>query len=159
MPAIIDWIAVHVPDISGLHDYYASNLRTSIFTGFFTLSGFLLSMKAFIVVNLKKDVYDSKAYKNHIAEMRSVNPELSNYGPLHRLSTLLFWTIVCALSTSTLQLTLGLWKQDLAALICIAMAIATLCVVFVVLFVIGSVIRNWIRFSEYEAREENKKQT
>ncbi|MBL9085461.1 MAG: hypothetical protein JNK76_26890 [Planctomycetales bacterium] len=139
-------------DIAGLHDFYASSLRTPLFTGFFTLSGFLLSMKTFIVINLKKEVYDSSTYRDRIIRKRKLFPDTRMYGPLKNTSRLIFYAILCAVATSTLQLTLGLVKSDYAAFVCITAAFITLCVLVAVLFVIGYVIRQWMIFIEDESR-------
>ena len=43
-----------------LHVYFAEHLRGSLFSGFLTLGGFLLSLQMFIVVKIKEDLYDSR---------------------------------------------------------------------------------------------------
>jgi hypothetical protein len=83
-------------DQQSFHQFYAQNLRASLFTGFFTLSGFLFSVKAFMVINMKKDIYESPAYLSRLERLRKVNKDLSSYGPLSRLSKLLFWTVMAS---------------------------------------------------------------
>jgi hypothetical protein len=152
----MEWLASLLPDVSGLHDFYASNLRSSIFTGFFTLSGFLLSMKTFILINIKREVYESESYEARFQKLRQVQPKLKKYGPLNRLSKCLFVTILCAVITSGMQLTVGLSKSDYAALACLAMAFLTLALVVVMLFVMRHVMAEWLKFLEEEAAKPRK---
>jgi hypothetical protein len=42
--------------------FYGENIRGSLFTGFLTLGGFLLSLKTFIIVKMKENVYDDERY-------------------------------------------------------------------------------------------------
>jgi len=55
------------PNLGMVPDYYAKNIRGSLFTGFLTVGSFLLSLKAFIVVKLKENIFDSDIYKKKIA--------------------------------------------------------------------------------------------
>ncbi|MCK6586798.1 MAG: hypothetical protein L6Q76_04345, partial [Polyangiaceae bacterium] len=71
------------------HEFYAHSMRGSLFTGFLTLSGFLFSVNTFIVVNMKKELYDHVSYFEKVTRLQGVNPNLTFYGPLRRLSRLL----------------------------------------------------------------------
>lgn len=109
----LDWFAVT--------DVY-DKLRGSLFTGFFTLSGFLLSIKTFTIVNMKTGVYDQEHYRFlHIRRFR----DQPLYERLGKLATLLHWSVVFALTTSLVQITVGLIKSPIAVAFCFALAGAT----------------------------------
>jgi hypothetical protein len=138
------------------YTFYAAGLRAPLFTGFFTLSSFLLAAKAFIVINLKKEVYESDTYKARLEELRQVTPDLTSYGGLIRLSRLLVFTISCALITSTLQLTLGLVEKNWAAYACVGFALFTLIVVFFAVNAIRRNIKTWLTQLEKDAAAKRK---
>lgn len=135
-----------------LFTFYALNLRTPFFSAFFTLSSFLLATTTFVVTNMKRDVYDSSAYRRMMDEMRQIQPSLSYYGGLLRLSNLLIATVCISFCTASLQLTLGLHAANWSALVCIGSAFLTLALVGFVLYVVHSNIVLWISQVESEAR-------
>ena len=63
--SLADFIWLSPGTTRRIYDFYASNLRGSFFTGFLALGGFLMSAKTFIIVNMKKEVYDSAAIKQY----------------------------------------------------------------------------------------------
>lgn len=109
-----------------LCQFYAANLRGSLFSGFLTLTGFLFAIKTFIVLNMKKEVYETAEYHVRVAEMRQVNPTLRIYGPLTRLSDFLFWSIVFSLVASVSQLTIGLIPAKWAVVVCLSAAVVAI---------------------------------
>jgi hypothetical protein len=159
LPATMPTTAPALPAaVDPFFAFYASNLRGSLFTGFLTLGSFLVAVNTFIIVNLKKELYDSKGYRARVSNARSLNDHVSYFGPLRRLSTFLFWTILLAIATSVSQLTVGLliphWA---AAAFCLAMACATVIVLLTVLFVIKGNLQDWFEYMEDQAREEAAK--
>lgn len=140
--------------------FYAANLRGSLFTGFLTLGSFLVAVNTFIIVNLKKELYDSKGYRARVANARNLNDRVSFFGPLRRLSAFLFWTILLAIATSVSQLTVGLLIQHWAAAVfCLLMSCATVIVLLIVLLVIKGNLREWFEYMEDQAREEAAKES
>lgn len=107
-------------------EFYGRSLRGSLFTGFLTLGGFLLSLKTFIVVNMKKEVFDNEKYKKEWYDQNKLDAVGTYFGPLQYLSTLLFIAIVCCVATAILQLTLGLFETTLAAAICLWAALLSI---------------------------------
>ena len=97
-------IAIHkliVPlDNAELVAFYSDKLRNSLFTGFLTAGSFLFSLKTFIVVKMKENVYDNEKYKKRVAEQRKLNKDLTHYGPLKRLSSHLYYTVFAAILSS-----------------------------------------------------------
>lgn len=107
-------------EVASFATYYQTNLRASFFTGFLTLSGFLMSLKTFIIVNMKKEVYDGDEYeKVWKASNRLSQVDSPRYEPLAQLANVLYGAIVSCATTAILQLTLGLWESLVAALVCV----------------------------------------
>lgn len=109
-------------ELARFSTFYATSLRGSLFAGFLTLGGFLMSLKTFIIVNMKKEVYDSPAYVEKFESLKLNKPMLCRYKPLKDLSDVLFVTILSCLSTSILQLTVGLLENFYASVVCITAA-------------------------------------
>jgi hypothetical protein len=108
--------------------FYGKNLRGSLFTGFLTLGGFLLSLKTFIVVNMKKEVFDTDDYKLEWEEQKKLdtsNKMGPRFEPLRYLSLILFLAIVSCVTTAVLQLTLGLAETLWAAIVCLWAAVVS----------------------------------
>src|SRR5262245_12996120 len=116
-------------------------LRGSLFTGFFTVSGFLLSAKALVILNMKKEVYEKEEYLRKIHQIKWSNHarekkvgrmsrlecgDIPNvYAPLAQVGTLLSVNIVLALVASFSQITLGLAESIWSTAICLSLAMAT----------------------------------
>lgn len=108
------------------YELYATGMRGSMFSGFLTLSGFLLSAMTFIVVNMKKEVYDTDAYREGFARQWKLKPGMQFYGPLERLSRSLLWNVTLALATSVSQFTVGFYPSCYSALFCVGIAAVTI---------------------------------
>lgn len=122
-----------------IFDFYAKNLRGSLFTGFLALGGFLMSAKTFIIVNMKKEVYDSPKYKQNWLDGRELNgledyPPL--FRPLRRLSNILFYTISFSFLASVAQLTIGLFESVPSVVICSFLVILAICFLMLSLYLI-----------------------
>ena len=137
-----------VPDLSIIPDYYAKNIRGSLFAGFLTVGSFLLSLKAFIVVKLKENVFDTQVYKDKLTELRKINPELTLYGPVKRLSKLLFVTISSAIAASISQLTIGLLDCWIAVLLCAFLAVFAMAMLVATLLLIRRTLDEWLEYLE-----------
>lgn len=116
--------------------FYALSLRGSLFAGFLTLGGFLMSLKTFIIVNMKKEVYDSPAYVKRFDTLKLTSPSISRYKPLKALSDVLFVTILSCLSTSVMQLTVGLVENFYASLLCLMAAAGSIALLAWTLYLI-----------------------
>jgi hypothetical protein len=123
----------------GLDTY--KQLRGSLFTGLFAVSGFLLSAKSLVILNMKKEVYGEKWYWARIHERDwsvATNEHKQNktprggcgatmdvYRPLAQIGSLLTANIILALVASFAQITLGLTETCWAAAVCLAFALTT----------------------------------
>lgn len=102
--------------------FFNANIRASLFAGFLSLGGFLLSLKTFIIVNMKKDVFDTEKYKKTWEEQSKFdrNGKVGKrYDPLRELSNVLFAAIVTAIGTAVLQITVGLRESFWTTFICL----------------------------------------
>ena len=99
-------------------DFYGKNLRASLFAGFLSLGGFLLSLKTFIIVNMKKDVYDDVKYIERYEEQSKLGAVGKRLDPLRELSGILFAAILFAIIAAILQITVGLFETFTSTIIC-----------------------------------------
>jgi hypothetical protein len=135
-------------DLTQIADFYAKNIRASLFTGFLTVGSFLLSLKVFIVVKFKENIFDSEAYKHKLANRRKLNPELTHYGPVKRLSRLLFISIVSAITASVVQLSVGLIPTWQATLLCVFVAVFAGSMLICTLWLIRQILEEWLSYLE-----------
>ena len=122
-----------------IFDFYAANLRGSLFTGFLALGGFLMSAKTFIIVNMKKEVYDSAKYEETWLsglKLNGADKYWTLFYPLRRLSNIIFYTIAFCFIASIAQLTVGLFKAVSAVMICFFLVIVAVCFLMLSLFLI-----------------------
>jgi hypothetical protein len=143
--ASVYWL---VPDHAILIDFYGENIRGSLFTGFLTLGGFLLSLKTFIIVKMKENVYDNEKYIEIYNNNKKLNNNLLLYAPLQKLSHLLFWAILSCIVTSVLQFSLGLFQYWIAPIICIFMAAFSVSLLILSLIEIKNNLDRWFEFLE-----------
>lgn len=132
---------------------YATSLRSSMFTGFLTLSGFLLSATTFIVIQMKKEVYDQEYYLDRWKQQKDLGTEKPLYGPLRCMSRLLVVTITMSLSASLSHITIGLIASFVTVLICYILSIVVLVAVAFVLYLISQNLRMWFDDMETAAQK------
>lgn len=125
------------------HDIYAGAMRTGLFSGFMTVTGFLLTAHAFIIVHMKKEFYDQEFYRKRIEEARQINKSHTYYGALSRLSKLLTFSVAMSLTTAVFQFSIGLIHRNWAAMSCIVIAAVTAIVLGMSIFVIRANLKQW----------------
>ena len=138
-------------------DFYQKNLRSSLFAGFLTMGGFLLSLKTGILIKIKENLYDNDAYVNKLKEQRIVSPTLSHYGPLKRLSQVLSIAVFACLSTSALQFTLGLVSSWLAVGLCLAFSAFAMSSLLLSFILMQQNLSDWFDFIEKNSDKSHKK--
>lgn len=146
-------IAALIADAGTFLQFYGDKLRFPLFTGFLSLGGFLFASKTFIVVHMKKEVYDTDRYRQRVAEQRKLNKDLPHYKPLRNLNSLLYWAVVSSLGTAVAQVTVGLLPYMVAAVACVSIAAVSLVLLFVCLYQIRENMNSWISDLEEDARE------
>lgn len=149
-------IYIFTPDICAIPDYYAKNIRASLFTGLLTMGSFLFSLQAFIVVKLKENVFDSAIYRKRLEIQRQLNPEITLYGPVRRLSAMLFLSAASAIIASICQLTIGLIEQWIATFFCIFIATFAISILLAALWLIKSALSDWLDGLEDHNNKQNK---
>lgn len=120
-----DWHRPYCSQMNGFGSFYAKDLRSSLFSGFLTLGGFLLSLKTFIVVNMKKEVFDNEKYKKEWGEQKKLDVDGkmgSRFDPLKDLANSLYVSIVFCVATAVSQLTIGLFEAIWSSIICLLLA-------------------------------------
>jgi len=122
---------------------FYSKLQPSLFTGFLTLGGFLLSLMVFIVVQLKKELFDDKNYQQHHEAVSKIQQTSSLYEPLKNLGSYLLYSVLFSLVTSLSQITIGLLPYTHAKIFCVAIALTTFCVVIRAWMAIRLTLKNW----------------
>ncbi|WP_199885147.1 hypothetical protein [Pseudomonas bohemica] len=136
---LADFIWLPAGSTKVIYDFYASNLRGSMFTGFLALGGFLMSAKTFIIVNMKKEVYDSDKYKRDWLDglkLNGADKYKTLFSPLRRLSNIIFYTIASCFVASISQLTLGLFKSIPTIIICFFLVVVAVSFLMLSLFLI-----------------------
>lgn len=148
-------------------------LRGSLFTGFFTVAGFLLSAKTLVILNMKKEVYGDDHYltKIHTADWTKTEHEKKInrtprkecggsevYKPLAQIGTLLTINIILALATSFTQITIGLIECCICIILCLSLALATAlllaCSVLLMWLNFQSLYRDWERLAQAELEKK-----
>ena len=109
-------------DANFIFDFYAQHIRGHLFGAFLGLGGFLLSLKTFIIVNMKENLYDNDIYKDHWKKNRQYNDK-SLYEPLKELSDMLYFAIFSCIVASISQMTLGFVQHDIFALLSLFLGI------------------------------------
>lgn len=130
--------------------FYQDQLRSAMFGGFLTVAGFLFSLKTFIIVKMKEDVYDAPRYKKMINRRKKLNPNITQYGGLRNFAALLFWSVLlsflAAISHFTIGLVPHLWAVQVAAWI----SIWTMFVFLASLIILQNNLRSWFEHLEEE---------
>lgn len=138
-----------------MHESYAVHVRGNVFAGILSAGSFLLSLKTFIVVKLQENVYESSVYKQKFLRLKKdVDPSLQFYKPLRQLSDFLFWCILFCLLASVWQVTIGFIKSSALALTCVFFAAFSGGLVFCALWIIKSILSDWMDCLEERQKEE-----
>lgn len=100
--------------------FYGLNLRGNLFSGFLALGGFIFSLKAFILVTMKQNVYDSEIYETQWLEKNdNVRDGEAYFLPLKELNLVLYMTVLLSIFSSIINITIGLLPNILVVYVCI----------------------------------------
>ncbi len=136
---------------------YQNKLQIPLFTGFLTVGGFLLSLKTFILIKLREDLYDLPAYETRLRQKQLQNNSLTKYGPLKRLGDFLVYSVAAAMLTATSQLTLGFVSNRIASALCLASAMMTIVMVLSAWWLIRENLRYWFELLEHDYNSKRDK--
>jgi hypothetical protein len=101
---------------------YGTKFQIPLFTGFLTLSGFLLSLTTFIVVRMHDSVYTDEFYQKRVETFKRIDATYTATKPLKQLSNFLAFCVVMTLLASFLQFTLGNLSYKVGMIVCISVA-------------------------------------
>jgi len=121
-------------------------LREPLFVGLLTVAAFLFSLKTFIIVTMKENVYGTASYEKKWKELLAVNSKLKRYQALENFAALLFFSVLVSLVAAVLQFTLGLVDEVYAALFSIGFAVWSIAMIFVSVFHLHVNLRSWFSF-------------
>lgn len=94
--------------IEKLLEVYDNQLRTALFGGLITVAAFLFSLKTFIVVNMKDNIYDKEEYQSDIrSKNEKYQKKIKIYEPLRRLSRLLYLSVWFSMVSAIMHVTIG----------------------------------------------------
>lgn len=135
--------------------FYGDTLRSSLFTGFLSVGGFLLAVKTFVVIRMKEGMYDQEFYIQEIlGRARDLDQDVSHYAPLRNLSSFLFAAILSSLVTSGMQLTVGFVPHWVAAAACTLAAVVSFVLLVISLFLVRANLNDWFDALEKDSKKE-----
>jgi len=146
--SVVSVIYLLAPNIYTATTYFGEKIRPSLFTGLLTVGSFLLSLKVFIVVKFKETVFDSKEYKERLANLRKIDPSIQHYAQVRNLSSVLFFSIASAIIAAACQLTLGLIEKPAAMLGCVFAAAFAGAMLLQTLLLIRKILGDWLDHME-----------
>lgn len=141
----------HEEKLHKFSGYFGEHLRGHLFAGYISLGAFLLSLKTFIIIGMKKNVYDSDAYKKHHNKLMKKNgssqqaKDKARYAPLVQLSDFIFFAIVFSLLAAIAQVSVGLIDHYFAALFCLWLVVFATLLLFNCLRLIKRNIDIWLK--------------
>jgi hypothetical protein len=112
------------------------------------VGSFLLSLKVFIVVKFKETVFDSKEYKERLADLRKLDPSIQHYAQVRNLSSVLFLAIASSIGASACQLTIGLIEKPAAMMFCVFIAVFAGGMLIQTLLLIRKILGEWLDHME-----------
>lgn len=133
---------------------YSEKLQVPLFTGFLTISGFLLSLTTFIVVKMHEAVYQDKDYYERVERLKRIDPNYSQTKPLENLSSFLLVSVVISLLASFSQFTIGNYVNLYMVMFCISLAACASVFVLTSCVLIKKNITAWINFMKLKKEKE-----
>lgn len=153
--SVVGAIYFLAPNILTATSYFGDKIRPSLFTGLLTVGSFLLSLKVFIVVKFKETVFDSKEYKERLANLRKIDPNIQHYVQVRNLSSVLFLSIASAICASACQLTIGLIEVPSAMMFCVFMAAFAGAMLLQTLLLIRKILGEWLDYMEVKPKHDS----
>jgi hypothetical protein len=122
---------------------FSKDVRPGFFTGFLTVTGFLVAAHTFIIIHMKKEMFDQDWYRARVDKARMTNPQHSYYGSLRRLSRLLMATIIASLLASLSQVTIGLIHANWVVVLCSLLPCVAFGMLLWSIWVMATNLRSW----------------
>lgn len=142
-----------IPDIA---DLYKNKFQVAVFAGFLTLGSFLLTLKTFVIIQFKTQLFEKDPYKKVFESVKTKETYKKGdyYQPLDAIAKLLLLAVISSLGTSFVQITLGFIQNPIIASFCLSMGIATLIIVGFAWFIVRKNTIIMIEYWEDEAAEK-----
>lgn len=117
-------------------EFYSKNLRSDLFLAFVSAGAFLLSLKTFIVITMKKELFDTDDYKkDYVNNCKRAGKDLGGiYKPLRELNNYIYYAILISLLSSIMQVSIGFLSSVYAVFVCLYFAICASAYLVVSLF-------------------------
>lgn len=135
--------------------FYGTNLRGNLFSGFLALGGFIFSLKAFILVTMKQNVYDSDIYEERWLANNENGTGEAYFLPLKELNSVLYMTVLLSISSAILNITIGLLPNILVVYLCIFSSLTAIIYLINSLWLIKCNLDTWF---DYLAQKKFKKE-
>lgn len=127
-------------------EFYGESLRGNLFSGFLALGGFIFSLKAFILVTMKQNVYDSKIYEDKWLELNEGGSGAAYFLPLKELNSVLYMTVLLSIFCAMLNITIGLLPIIWVVYICIFSAFYATGYLILSLWLIKGNLDTWFEY-------------
>lgn len=139
------WSEIFSYEANSVYIFYSENMRGHLFAGFLGLGGFLLSLKTFIIVNMKENLYDNETYIEKWKQSQKYSSK-TLFAPLKELSDILYYAIFTCIIAAIAQMTLGFVEHDVFALICFYLCISATVLLVKSLIIIKRNLNTWFEF-------------
>jgi len=126
--------------------FYGESLRGNLFSGFLALGGFIFSLKAFILVTMKQNVYDSEIYEEKWREFNKEANGEAYFLPLRELNSVLYMTVLLSIFCAILNITIGLLPIIMVVYICIFSAFYATGYLVLSLWLIKGNLDTWFEY-------------
>jgi hypothetical protein len=134
-------------------ELYFSQARIPMFSGFLTVGSFLLTLQTAIIQRLK-DAYDTEKYRDAFLVLHAKDKKVRYYGSLERMSVALSGNVILALTTATVQLSVGFIRTPFSTAVCLAFAITSIALVVYLTIQLLLAHRAWFDRIEADKRRE-----
>ena len=136
-----------------LVDIYQGKLQVAFFSGFLTLSGFILSLKTNILLKLHAELFSKDWYHDRVERMSHLKgAKISTYGPLVDVGNFLIWTVLSCLLTALAQVSVGFISHRAVAALCIGLAVVSIYFALMAWYKIRQNLQVWFQHLGEEPR-------
>lgn len=133
---------------------YSAKLQVPLFTGFLTISGFLLSLTTFIIVKMYEGVYQTPFYyETRIETFKRIDPTYDASRPLKQLSRYLLTSVAATLAASFSQFTIGSFPNIYCVIACLSLATTASAFVLLSCWLVRNNIWAWIHIMEEKSKQ------
>ena len=135
-----------LPGVDRLAALYESKLRSDFFSGFLAVGAFLLSLKTFIVMTMKTNVYDTKEYRALWEENSKRDAKITGprYRGLQELNDCMFNSIFCTLSAAIAQVTIGIAGGPVFTFVSLLLCTTSICYLIYCLLLVKENLNSFV---------------